>query len=130
MKERMASGPKGADLLSRIPNTNEYRIEPMSAGDRLLVALTHVRGAAYENGVDLSAAEKMALYYLAIEPRLGNARQLREFAVRAVERLVPGEDRLKYDHLFGPGDPENKAFWMQWRPHHTALVNRFVAIAD
>jgi class 3 adenylate cyclase len=88
------------------------------------------QGRARENGVDLNAAEKMALYYLAIEPRLANARQLREFAVRAVERLMPGEDALKYDHLFGPGDPENKAFWMQWRPYHRALVNRFVAIAD
>jgi hypothetical protein len=43
---------------------------------------------------------------------------------------MPGEDRLKYDHLFGPGDPENKAFWLEWRPYHKALVNRFVAIAD
>jgi hypothetical protein len=79
-------------------------------GDRVLVALTHVRSAAGENGVELSAVEKMALYYLAVEPRLANARQLREFAVRAVERLLPGEDALKYDHLFTPGDPENKAF--------------------
>jgi hypothetical protein len=96
----------------------------------LLVALTHIRGAARESGVDLNAAEKMALYYLALKPRLANARQLREFAVRAVERLMPGEEALKYDHLFGPGDPENKAFWMQWRPYHRELVNRFVAIAD
>jgi hypothetical protein len=51
-------------------------------------------------------------------------RQLREFAVRAAERLLPGEDRVKYDHLFGPGNPENKAFWMQWQAHHRALVNR------
>jgi predicted ATPase len=130
MKERIASRPKGADLLSRIPTTNEYRIEPMDSGDRMLVALTHVRGAAHESGVDLDAVEKMALFYLAVEPRLANARQLRECAVRAVERLLPGEDRLKYDHVFGPGDPENKAFWMQWRPYHTALVNRFVAVAD
>jgi hypothetical protein len=130
MKERMASRPKGADLLSRIPNTNEYCIGPMGVGDRVLVALTHMTNAARENGVDLNAAEKMALYYLAIEPRLDNARQLREVAVRSVERLVPGEDRLKYDHLFGPGDPENKAFWLQWRPYHKALVNHFVAIAD
>jgi ATPase family associated with various cellular activities (AAA) len=130
MKQQMASRPKGADLLSRIPTTNEYCIERMSTGDRVLVAITHVRTAARENGVGLDAAEKMALYYLAIEPRLANARQLREFAVRAVERLLPGEDRLKYDHLFGPGEPENKAFWMQWRPYHRVLVNRFVAIAD
>jgi hypothetical protein len=130
MKERIASRPKGADLLSRIPTTNEYRIEPIGAGDRILVALTHVREAARESAIDVSAVEKMALFYLAVEPRLGSARQLRECAVRAVERLLPEEDRLKYDHLFDPGDPENKAFWMQWRPYHNALLRRFVSIAD
>ncbi len=27
-----------------------------------------------------------------------------------------GEDRVKYDHLFSPGDPKNKAFWAQAQP--------------
>jgi tetratricopeptide (TPR) repeat protein len=130
MKERMAGRPKGADLLSRIPNANQYRIAPMSTGDRMLVSVTHLTSAAREAGSDLRAVEKMALYYIALDPRLGSARQLREFALRAVERLQPGEDRLKYDHLFTQGDPENKAFWIQWRPYHRALVNRFVAIAN
>jgi predicted ATPase/class 3 adenylate cyclase len=130
MKERMAGRPKGADLLSRIPNANQYRIAPMSTGDRILISVGHLTSAAREAGSDLRAVEKMALYYIALDPRLGSARQLREFALRAVERLQPGEDRLKYDHLFTRGDPENKAFWIQWRPYHRALVNRFVAIAN
>jgi hypothetical protein len=46
MKEQMASRSKGADVLSRIPTTNEYRIEPIDAADRILVALTRVREAA------------------------------------------------------------------------------------
>jgi predicted AAA+ superfamily ATPase len=130
MKERMAARPKGADLLSRIPNANQYRIAPMDAGDRMLVSITHLTSAVREAGSDLRAVEKMALFYIALEPRLMSARQLREFALRAVERLQPGEDRLKYDHLFTQGDPENKAFWIQWRPYHRALVNRFVVIAN
>jgi hypothetical protein len=130
MKEQIASRPKGTDLLSRIPTTNEFRIEPIDAGDRVLVALAHVRQAARESDIDVSAVEKMALFYLAVEPRLASARQLRERSVRAVERLLSEEDRLKYDHLFDPGDPENKAFWMQWRPYHRALLGRFVTIAD
>jgi predicted AAA+ superfamily ATPase len=89
MKEGMASRPKAADLLSRIPNTNQFRIEPMGTGDRLLVALTHLGDAARETGFDLGGVEKMALYYIAIDPELASARQLREFAVRAVERLLP-----------------------------------------
>jgi predicted ATPase len=130
MKQGMASRPKGADLLSRIPGGNVYSIEPMGIGDRVLVALSHLRAATRETGQDLSAVEKMVLFYISIEPSLGNARQLREFAVRAAERLLPGEDRVKYDHLFSPGNPENKAFWMQWQAHHRALVNRFVTVAD
>jgi hypothetical protein len=130
IKEDIAARPKGADLLSRIPTTNEYRIEPIDAGDRILVALSHVRQAARESDIHVNAVEKMALFYLAVEPRLASARQLRERSVRAVERLLPEEDRLKYDHLFDPGDPENKAFWMQWRPFHRALLRRFVTIAD
>ncbi len=102
----------------------------MSTGDRMLVAVTHLTNAAREASSHLRAVEKMALYYIALEPRLDSARQLREFALRAVERLQPGEDRLKYDHGFTQGDPENKAFWMQWRPYHRTLVNRFVAIAN
>lgn len=130
MKDRMASRPKGVDLLSRIPSTNEYSIAPMGIGDRVVVALTHLLGAAREAGHELRAVERMALFYVAIDPRLASARQLREFAVRAIERMQPGENRLKYDHLFGPGSPENKGFWMQWRPHHSGLVNRFVAVSE
>lgn len=45
------------------------------------------------------AVEKMALYYVALSSRLPNVRQLREFAVGAIERVPSGEDRVKYDHL-------------------------------
>jgi predicted ATPase/class 3 adenylate cyclase len=130
MMQRMASRPKGKDLLSRVPHPNVYSIEPMDTGDRVLVALMHLWAAAHETGRDLTDVEKMALYYVAVDERLGNARQLREFAVRAVERMRPGEERIKYDHLFSPGNPENKAFWMQWQSRHDALVNRFITVAD
>jgi predicted ATPase/tetratricopeptide (TPR) repeat protein len=129
MKQAMASRPKGADLVSRIPYENVYSIAPMNTGDRVVVALAQFESAARQAGRDLCEVEKMALFYLAVDPRLGNARQLRELTVRAIERLQPGEDRVKYDHLFSPGNPENKAFWMQWQAHHGALVNRFIAIA-
>ena len=52
-----------------------------------------------------------------------------ELAVRAVERIEPGEDRLKYDHLFAPGDPENKSFWSRVAGEHDELANRFVLVA-
>jgi hypothetical protein len=37
---------------------------------------------------------------------------------------------VKYDHLFGAGDPENKTFWMQSLPSAAELANRFVMLED
>jgi len=130
IKERIASRPKGTDLLSRIPAGNEYEIPSMNLGDRVLVALSQFRQAGRETGRQVQAVEKLGLYYVALNSRLANARQLRELAVRTVERLPTGEDRVKYDHLFGAGDPENKAFWMQSLPAAADLANRFVTLED
>ena len=130
IKNRVASRPKGADLLSRIPAGNEYEVPPMGLGDRLLVVLSQFRQAGQEMSREVQAVEKLGLYYIALNSRLANARQLRELAVRAIERLPTGEDRVKYDHLFGAGDPENKAFWMQSLPAAANLANRFVALED
>jgi hypothetical protein len=61
---------------------------------------------------------------------LSNARQLREFAVRAVERVPQGDDRIKYDSLFVPGDSENKRFWQEVSEVAQELVNSYVTIED
>lgn len=130
MKKQMTSRPKGADLLTRIPAGNEYEIPGMNLGDRVLIALSQFRQAGKETSLEIQAVEKLGLYYIALNSRLSNARQLRELAVRAVERLAGSEDRVKYDHLFGAGDPENKAFWMQSLPAAADLANRFVTLED
>ena len=130
MKKQIASRPKGADLLTRIPAGNEYEIPPMNLGDRVLVVLSQFRQAGREVGREIKEVEKLSLYYVALNSRLANARQLHELAVRAIERLPTAEDRIKYDHLFGAGDPENKAFWMQSLPAAAELANRFVMLED
>jgi len=130
MKERMAARPKGADLLSRIPVWNEYEIPQMSLGDRALVVLTQFRQAGREMGREIQSVEKLGLYYIILNSRLTSARQLRELAVRAVERIPVSEDRVKYDHLFGAGDPENKEFWLKALPAAKDLANRFVTLED
>ena len=130
MKQRIAARPKGTDLLSRIPDTNVYEIPSMSIGDRILVALTQFRQAGKEVGKEIRAVEKLGLYYVALNPRLKNARQLRESAVRAIERMPPGEDRVKYDHLFSPGDSENKEFWMRATGFAPHLVDTFATLED
>jgi pimeloyl-ACP methyl ester carboxylesterase len=130
IKKQIASRPKGADLLTRIPAGNEYEIPPMNLGDRVLVVLSQFRQAGREVGREVKEVEKLSLYYVALNSLLANARQLRELAVRTIERLPTGEDRVKYDHLFGAGDPENKAFWMQSLPAAADLANRFVTLED
>ena len=130
MKGQIASRPKGADLLTRIPAGNEFEIPPMNLGDRVVVVLSQFKQAGRDVGRQIKEVEKLSLYYVALNSRLANARQLHELAVRAIERLPTGEDRIKYDHLFGAGDPENKAFWMQSLPAAAELANRFVTLED
>lgn len=103
---------------------------PMGTGDRMLAALAQCRSAGREMGRDVRAVEKMALYYLAVAPAVANPRHLRESVVRGVERVPAGDDRMKYDHLFGPGDPENKSFWLESQAVAGDLINRYVGIED
>jgi hypothetical protein len=44
--------------------------------------------------------------------------------------MPASEDRVKYDHLFGAGDPENKEFWLKTLPAAKDLANRFVTLED
>jgi len=129
-KDRIRARPKGTDVLSRVPETNGWEIAPMDAGDRILVALSQMLNAAAELGRSIAGVEKLALQYLASAPHLANARQLREFAVRAVERGSAKSDRIRYDDLFDSGDPENKRYWASVMPHAAALESSFVHLRD
>jgi predicted ATPase len=127
-RERIGARAKGKDVLSRVPEANSWEIAPMDAGDRILVALSQMLNAASELGRVVSGVEKLALHYLAAAPHLANARQLREFAVRAVERGSSSNDRIRYDDLFDSGDPENKRYWMRVMPEAQSLVDSFVLV--
>jgi len=130
MKETIASRPKGADMLSRIPIDNEYSVPGMGVGDRIVVALSQFRLAGKRLGRDVREVEKLGLYYIALNRRLISARHLHELAVRAVERMSPGDDRVKYDNLFHPGDPENKAFWGQSLAAAGDLAGAYLLVQD
>ena len=129
-KDRIRARPKGTDVLSRVPEANGWEIAPMDAGDRILVALSQMLNAAAELDRSIAGVEKLALHYLAAAPHLANARQVREFAVRAVERGSAKSDRIRYDDLFDSGDPDNKHYWASVMPGAEALVNSFVHIPD
>jgi hypothetical protein len=122
--------PKGADLLSRTPERNRIEIAPLDVGDRMLLAVVHLLAASAARGVTLRGVERSALYYIAVTPYLGNARQLAEFAARAVGRMPTAEDRVKFDHLFAPGDPENKAFWSGLSATASHLIGDYVVVGQ
>lgn len=130
IKEKIMARPKGNDLLSRIPVENQFVIDPMTFGDRLLVVLSQFFHAGREYGREIRAVEKLGLYYIVLNTKLVNARQIHEFAVRAVQRVPPGEDRLKYDNLFVAGDPENKRFWLEVASVANDLINKYVGIEE
>ncbi|OFW66595.1 MAG: hypothetical protein A2Z12_08135 [Actinobacteria bacterium RBG_16_68_21] len=121
--------PKGKDLLSRTPEPNRFAVDPLGVGDQISVAISQFLGEGANVGRPIRRVEKAALYYLASTPYLSNARQLAEFAARAVRRVPEGEERLKYDHLFGAGDPENKEFWVGMNRDAAELVGRYVEVS-
>ena len=130
MKSNIMSRPKGPDLLSRIPQGNEYEVPAMTSSDRILVTLVSLKQAGRDIGKTVLEVEKLALYYAAITPELANARQLRESALRCVERMPAGEDRVKYDNLFGPGDVRGKEFWIKARTETPDFIGAYVRLND
>ena len=126
----IAARAKGTDLLSRIPEENHVVVGSLGVGDQMLVALTQVTRSAGRSGRVVRSIEKGALFYISVTPYLGNARQLTEFVSRAVGRMPAGEDRIKYDHLFAPGDPENKAFWQRLQEKAPALIGSYVDVTS
>jgi TolB-like protein/Flp pilus assembly protein TadD len=125
---RIAARPKGPDLLSRIPSTNRFSVPALRAGDKLLVAASQISRIAAAEGRTVREIEKLALYYIATSPAFSSARQLRAIATESTRRLPLGEDRLRYDHLFGAGDAENKRFWNDHAQARNEFADHFVAI--
>ncbi len=130
MKDRMARRPKGVDFLSRIPSRNEASIPGLALGDKLLVASTQFLRASGERGLQTDEVEKLVLYYVALNPKLNSARQIRDLAIHCIERMPSGEERIKYDYLFDAGDPENKDFWTKTGSLRSEFVNTFVRVED
>lgn len=128
MQQRIRERAKGADVLSRLPASNHFTIDPLGFGDRVLVALSQLHAAGAAIGREIRLVEKLALYYIAVNDRLASARQLQEFAAAAAERVPRGDDRVKYDHLFVPGDPENKRFWIDVSNVASELINAYVTL--
>src|SRR3989454_4419028 len=129
MVARIEKRPKGLDLLSRIPVENRVSIPSLTFGDRMIVALCQLLRAGSEKGIQVHEVERLALYYLTVNPHLSSARHLRDFALKCVQRIPRGEDRIKFDYLFSAGDTENKEFWNKTQNLHKQLANSFLLVS-
>jgi TolB-like protein/Tfp pilus assembly protein PilF len=130
MKTKISSRPKGRDLLSRVMKGNEFSIPTLGTGDKLLVAAIQMIDSAKSRGRPIREIEKLALYYIAVNPTFSSARQLRGLASSCAGRIPQGEDRIKYDYLFEPGDHENKEFWLETRRLHQGFSDMFVMVGN
>jgi len=130
MKKKILSKNKGKDFLSRILATNEYIVPSLNVGDNLLVGSSQLLNTAKMNELEINAIDKLALFYIAVNPQFSSARQISELVVNAIERIPYGEDRVKYDHLFDYGDPINKEFYQKTKLLDSKLLNSFIHIKN
>lgn len=130
MKKKILSKNKGKDCLSRILATNEYTVPPLNIGDNLLVGTSQLLNIAKLNNLEINSIDKLALFYIAVNPQFSSARQISELVVNATERIPYGEDRVKYDHLFDYGDSINKDFHQKSKLLDPKLVNSFIYVKN
>ncbi len=129
-KRIMRSRPKGSDMLSRIPQDNEFTIPATTPEDRFIIAAANIKRLSSGTEKGITEIEKLALHYTAIHPNLASPRQIREFIAACLERVPRNEDRIRYDNLFDPGDEISKEFWIKARSESPELIGKFVRIEE
>ena len=67
--------------------------------------------------------KSLCIYYIALNPKLNSARQIRDLAIHCLERMPAGEERIKFDYLFDAGDPRDKDFRKDAGSLRTEFVN-------
>ena len=70
------------------------------------------------------------MFYIAVNPQFNSARQISELITSSIGRIPKGEDRIKYDHLFEPGDLINKDFYQRTKLLDDSLSNSFILVEN
>jgi hypothetical protein len=135
LTQNIQSRHKGADLLDRIPASNRFEIPQPIPEDFAVIFLTQLFREIDEfnarSGANLVLRhiERFALFYILVNDQLNTPRQIREIARAAIHRLELGDDRLKYDHLFAPGDRRNQSFWASHAEAAERLAGLFTQVS-
>ncbi len=86
------------------------------------MAMSQFRQKGKEGEKDVQSLEKLGLYYFALNPLLGNARQLREFVVRAVQRMPPGKTASNATTYLAPEILKTRLFG--WRRYLSQVTSK------
>ena len=131
MRKKIRSKNKGNDFLSRIPTANHHVIPITNVGDRLLVTASQLLDRSKKlSDYEIKLIDKLALFYILVNPQLSYPRQIGQFLDVAIEKVKWGDDRLKYDQLFEYGDLVNKEFWLEAQKFDPNLFNSFIHIEN
>lgn len=117
---------KGKDLVDRIPNDRRFTIPKLEEMDKVILFVHQILLASQKRGGNLTQFEKLALYYIILNESLSSPRQLRDFAISAVQRVAIDEDKLRYVDLFAKGNPESHRFWSKEQPLSERLSETFI----
>lgn len=117
LRQLITPGPKGQDMLDRIPENQKYAIEipPLESGDGICVYVSKVVEAAAKENIKIDLIERQAVFYAAMMVGLKTPRQITTLADHAVARVKNDGTVLRYDHHFDSGDPERRRFWDLYR---------------
>lgn len=108
MANAIAQRHKGKDLLSRILFDRYFEIPAPDLEDSVVMVMSQLDATLGER---LGSVEKLALFYILCNESLRSSpRQLSELAKAAAARLGPDEMRLRFHHLFRPGDDAQYEF--------------------
>lgn len=130
MTAHIKSRNMGDDVLRRIPPKNRFEIPPMTLDDKIIIALSNIRDNGKRLSKGINRAEKAALFFLVLDPRLTNAGMLSDFVANGVSSMRPEENRFMYDHMFEAGEKERRRFWEQHKQYEDDLIGKHVDILD
>lgn len=99
---------KGADLLDRIPDSDDFRfsLPPPVLGDRLIGFLSSIVSI----NPNIKRVENFALYYMLGTYGNKTPRQVAGLAERSAQCVGPGETVLRFDHVISAGSGGKEAF--------------------
>ncbi len=130
MQKFMAGCAKGEDLLTRVPEHNQFQVPPLSELDQVTVFGSHVHQQRIMSGKGgPTEIEKLALFWILANDALKPARRVSDLAAQAVCRMR-SDLPLQIEDLFEPGESALRDFLANSKGVVEKLGKHFCAFDD